>query len=96
MTVNTFSNDKNNSLDDPDEQCYTLCQVCAWGGFPKEKIFTVINRLRSENEEGFIYEIVEYDYDPTSKNKVLHSHRYDHKIINELINSLLHQDGIDE
>ena len=62
---------------------YIFCDQCAWNGFSNEKIIRVFNGLRPEDEDGFVYSYIEYEYDPIGKSRIEHVHKYDQKIIDE-------------
>jgi hypothetical protein len=73
---NVNSNDSNNldlknsiptdklGVDYKRPEPYTYCDICNWNGYPYEKIVVRNFRIRSEDEEGFIYEFDTFDYDP--------------------------------
>jgi hypothetical protein len=65
----------------------TYCDVCAFNGFPYEKVVYEYGGLRSEDEEGFIYNFTEYEY-PLQK-RVVHVHKWNHDLINTLVNQSL-------
>jgi hypothetical protein len=90
MTINIFSED-NDKLFDDNAQCYIICDQCTWYGFPNEKIVRIFHGLRSEYKDGFIYDYTEYDYDPVGKSKIEHIHKYDQKIIDGQVRSILEQ-----
>jgi hypothetical protein len=86
MTTNIFSLDTDKHFDAKD---FIFCDQCAWNGFPNEKIVRLFHGLRPEYEDGFIYRYTEYDYDPLGKSKILHVHKYNLKIIDEQVRSIL-------
>src|SRR5437764_13931489 len=63
MNILTANNNKH--FDDPQE--YVFCDICAYEGYPYEKIIYRFERLRSEQEEGFIYKTTIYDHDNRSR-----------------------------
>jgi hypothetical protein len=94
MTINIFPED-NDKLFDVNAQCYIFCDQCAWYGFPNEKIVRNFNGLRPEDEDGFIYDYTEYDYDPLGNRRIEHIHKYDQKIIDEQVRiALENQKGV--
>jgi|SRR5215212_1652259 len=94
MTINILSED-NDKLFDVNAQCYIFCDQCAWYGFPNEKIVRIFHGLRPEDEDGFIYDYTEYDYDSSGKNRIIHIHKYNPKIIEQLIRiALENQKGV--
>jgi hypothetical protein len=96
MTINIFSEDKH-KLFDVNAQCYIFCDQCKWNGFPNEKIVRIFHGLRSEYEEGFIYDYTEYDYDSLSKSKIQHVHKFNPKIIEEQVAiALENQKGVND
>jgi hypothetical protein len=66
-------------------EVYIFCDQSVWNGFPNEKIVRFFHGLRPEDEDGFIYDYTEYDYDPLDKGKIEHVHKYDQKIIDEQV-----------
>jgi hypothetical protein len=87
MTIDIFPEDTDKHFDV--QNYYIFCDQCAWNGFPDEKIVRLFHGLRSEYEDGFIYRYTEYDYDPLGKSKIIHVHKYDQKIIDEQVRSIL-------
>ena len=83
MTINIFSEDTDKHFDVQDY--YIFCDQCAWNGFPNEKIVRLFHGLRPEYEDGFIYRYTEYDFDPVSKSRIIHVHKYNPKIIDEQV-----------
>jgi len=88
MTINILSEDKDKHFD-VSILNYIFCDQCAWNGFGNEKIVRVFHGLRPEDEDGFIYRYTEYDYDPLDKSNIKHIHKYDQKIIDEQVRSIL-------
>lgn len=68
----------------------TVCQVCAWYGYPQEKIIVEFEGVRSEDEEGFIDIFTEYNYyTETGEKGNKHIHRYDPKLVQECLDLAL-------
>jgi hypothetical protein len=86
MTANIYAEDADKDFDVKD---YILCDQCSWNGFPNEKIVRLFHGLRPECEDGFIYRYTEYDYDPLDKSEIEHVHKYNPKIIEEQLRSIL-------
>jgi hypothetical protein len=75
------------SLDDTiDNNRYSYCDVCAFNGYPNEKVVREYEGLRSEDEDGFIYKFTDCDYPIQTSNKVVHVHKWNQEIIDRLVN----------
>ena len=70
------------------DKVYVYCEQCEWNGIPNQKIVSVYLGLRPANEDGFIHKFEEYDYS-TGTRKKLHKHKYDKKVINQLVGEML-------
>ena len=66
---------------------YFLCDICEFNGYPNEKVVYQYKGLRSEDEEGFITRFSVYDY-PIQAG-ILHVHKYNERLICELVNVAL-------
>jgi hypothetical protein len=66
---------------------YSFCDVCAFNGYPHEKVVFVIHGFRTENEDGLAIKFTQYDY-PLQNEKV-HVHKYNGELINNLVNQSL-------
>lgn len=76
-------NDKSSASD-----CkYFLCDICEFNGYPNEKVVYHYEGLRSEYDEGFITVFTVYDY--SIQRGKLHVHKYNEKLIDELVNLAL-------
>jgi hypothetical protein len=84
-TNNGISKDKIKSFDN--DKNYSYCNVCAVNGYPNKKVVYEYEGLRSEDEEGFIYKLTEYEY-PLQK-RIVHKHKYNYELINRLVNQSL-------
>ena len=71
---------------------YTLCDICAFNGYPNEKVVYRHEGLRSEDEEGVIIRFSVYDY-PIVAGKIhagkIHAHKSNDELINRLVNQSL-------
>jgi hypothetical protein len=68
----------------------TSCQVCAWYGYPREKIVIDFEDIRPEQEDGFVYIFTEYDYDSgTGEKGTKHIHKYHPKLVQEYVDLAL-------
>jgi hypothetical protein len=96
MTTNIFSEGKDKVFE-VNAQDYIFCDQCEWNGFPNEKIIRVFHGLRPEDEDGFIYEYQEYDYDPLGKSRIIHVHKFNPKIVEEQVTiALENQKGLND
>jgi hypothetical protein len=78
------------SLDDTiDNNRYSYCDVCAFNGYPNEKVVREYEGLRSEDEDGFIYKFTDCDYPIQTSNKVVHVHKWNQEIFDRLVNQSL-------
>ena len=63
----------------------TFCQVCGWYGYPYEKIVVEFEGIRSEEEDGFVDKFTEYNYNTEGRKTTKHIHKYDSKLVQELV-----------
>jgi hypothetical protein len=90
MIKNLFSDHTHKSFDC--KQGYRFCDVCDFNGFPNQKVIYQFEGLRPEDEDGFIYKFTEYDYCyPTREKKIKHVHKYNGKLIDQLVGLALKQ-----
>ena len=90
MTTNIciISEDKIKSFDNG--KSYSYCDVCTFNGYPNEKVVYRYEGLRSEDEEGFIYKITEYEYEyPLQQRRIIHVHKWNDDLVNRLVNQSL-------
>lgn len=57
---------------------YCYCDTCEWNGHPNQKIVRLFYGYRSEDEDGFIYKFIEYDY-PLGRRKRKHIHVFNRR-----------------
>lgn len=62
------------------------CDQCAWNGVPNQKIIIIYLGMRPANEPGFIHKFETYDYS-NDGNKQFHEHKFDPKLIEQLVDS---------
>jgi hypothetical protein len=84
--INILTANNNKHFDDPQE--YVFCNICAYEGYPYEKIIYRFERLRSEQEEGFIYETTIYDHDNRSRKHIHNPYRFKIIALQTLSNSV--------
>ena len=79
----------NNIKDFHDLQKYVYCDLCAMNGYANEKVIFQLKGLRSENQDGFIYKFTTYDYKLSGEKRTQHTHKYNLKLIHELVDLAL-------
>ena len=70
---------------------YSYCDICAWNGYPCERIVLENFRIRPEDEDGFIYEFDTFDYDPDRNKRIPHKHKFNQELIDLQVNAILSQ-----
>ncbi len=75
------------SLYSVSDRNYSFCEICEFNGYPNEKVVYRYEGLRSEYDEGFITVFTVYDY--SIQRGKLHVHKYNEKLIDELVNLAL-------
>ena len=70
---------------------FRYCDICEWNGYPTEKVVVEYFRVRSEDEDGFIYEFDTFDYNPDGDNRILHKHKFNQELIDSQVNTILKQ-----
>lgn len=69
-----------------DYVCECICDQCKWNGVPDQKIVIVYLGIRPVNEPGFIHKFETCDYSDDG-NKQIHEHKFDPKLIEQLVDS---------
>jgi hypothetical protein len=67
----------------------SACDICEFNGFPNERVVYQCEGLRSEDEDGFIYKYNLYDYPAAEGKKIKHVHKYNRRLIDELVDVVL-------
>jgi hypothetical protein len=70
---------------------YSYCDVCAWNGYPCEKILVENFRIKPEDEDGFIYEFDTFNYVPDRNARTLHNHKFNQELMDSYVNAILKQ-----
>ena len=81
MTISTLS---------VHDEEYYLCDICAFNGYPNEKVILVIHGFKDEEEDGFVYLFTEYQYDAIARgDRIKHIHKYSPELIQEYVDLAL-------
>jgi hypothetical protein len=87
MTINNFY--KGKDIFDHKDRGYSICDICKSNGYPNEKVVYQLEGFRSENEEGFIFKFTVYNYSADRRTKNKHEHKYNQKLIDQLLHHAL-------